>query len=169
MEGRGRESSQPHKTQVKDFWVLELCDESEWEPLSPLLSLPESRGWKCFFPRCRPALGPALRGETLPKLGQAAQKQMRSDTGAKECLPEPLQAHITKCSTLRSLGSVSTLHAEITDTERGRLVKMPWMNACNFSFVCLWKEAVNKELSVRAPTCLCWSAHWHTTYVYQYF
>lgn len=69
-------------------------------------------------------LGPALRGETLPKLGQAAQKQMRSDTGAKEYSPEPLQAHITKCSTLRLLCSVSTLHAEITDVERGRLVKM---------------------------------------------
>lgn len=68
--------------------------------------------------------GPALRGETLPKLGQAAQKQMRSDTGAKEYSPEPLQAHITKCSTLRLLCSVSTLHAEITDVERGRLVKM---------------------------------------------
>lgn len=30
------------------------------------------------------------RGETLPEPGQVAQKQMRSDTGAKECFsPEP--------------------------------------------------------------------------------
>lgn len=48
------------------------------------------------FPRCWPALGSAFSGETLPKLGQAAQKQMRSDTGAKEYSPEPPRAHITK-------------------------------------------------------------------------
>lgn len=75
-----------------------------------------------FFPRCRPVLGPALRGETLPQPGQAAQKQMRSDTGAKEDSPEPLGARITKCSSPRSLCSVSTLHAQITDVERGRLL-----------------------------------------------
>lgn len=67
--------------------------------------------------------GQLWEGETLPKLGQAAQKQMRSDTGAKEYLPEPLQAHITKCSTLRLLCSVSTLHVEITDMEKGGLWK----------------------------------------------
>lgn len=36
-----------------------------------------------FFPRYWPVLEPALREETLPKLGQATQKQMRSDIGAK--------------------------------------------------------------------------------------
>lgn len=48
---------------------------------------------------------------------------MRSDTGAKEDSPEPLGARITKCSTPGLLCSVSTLHARITDVERGRLLK----------------------------------------------
>lgn len=72
---------------------------------------------------------------------------MRSDTGAKEYSPEPLQAHITKCSTLRLLCSVSTLHAEITNMERGRLVKMGWMSVCIFLFLCvcgrrLWTKSL---------------------------
>lgn len=125
----------------------ELCDESERELFSSLLSQLKSRGWKRFFPRCWPMIGSALRGETLPKLGQAAQKQMRSDTGAKEYSPEPLRAHITKCSALRLLCSVSTLHVEITDMERGRHVKMGWMHVCVFIFVCLRKGG-DREVSV---------------------
>lgn len=57
---------------------------------------------------------------------------MRSDTGAKEYSPEPLRAHITKCSTLRLPCSVSTLHVEITDMESGRHVKMG-VNVCAFA------------------------------------
>lgn len=79
------------------FECEDLCGEGEGALRSPPLSSLESKGWKSLFfpllfPRCRPVLGPALRGETLPEPGQAAQKQMRSDTGAKENSPEPPQA-----------------------------------------------------------------------------
>lgn len=104
-----------------------------------------------FFPRCWPGLcsGRLLDGETLPKLGQAAQKQMRSDTGAKEYSPEPPWAHITKCSTLRLLCSMSTLHVEIMDMETARHVKMGWMGVCIFIFVCLWMLWREKLVWVR--------------------
>lgn len=92
--------SAAQKKHVKDFWVL---GPMWWEWMKAVLSSAIS-AWKqglevLFFPRCWPVLRLALRGETLPKLGQAGQKQMRSDTGGKQSLPEPLQAHITKCST----------------------------------------------------------------------
>lgn len=74
-----------------------------------------------FFPRFRPVPGPPLRGESLPRPGQAAQKQMRSDTGAKENSPEPHQAHGAKCPSPRGLRSVGALHAQVTDMETGRL------------------------------------------------
>lgn len=148
MEGTGHESPQPHKPMWKISECLELCDESEWELLSPPLSPLESHGCKCFFPRCRPVLGSALRGETLPKLGQAAQKQMRSDTGAKEYSPEPLQAHITKCSTLRLLRSVGALHVEITGTKWRRLVKTSWMGVCILNFCVFADEVMNRGGSV---------------------
>lgn len=103
MEGRGRtwKLSAP-QTHVKDFWETSVRSyEGQWELFSPPLV-----GWKAggqlrSFPRCRPAarLGSALRGSSLPRAGgQAAQKQMKSDTGAKEYSPEPLGGHITKCS-----------------------------------------------------------------------
>lgn len=40
----------------------------------------------------------------MPKLGQAAQKQMRSDTGAKECLAQARSLRV--CDTGGEIGSV---------------------------------------------------------------
>lgn len=98
-----------------------------------------------------------LLEENLPKLGQAAQKQMRSDTGAKEYLPEPPQAHITKCSALRLLCSVSTLHVEITDMKTGnRDVKIQWMDVCIFIFVFIYGGRwIEKLVCLRSDSICC--------------
>lgn len=149
MEGTWHENYQPHKPmrEISEKRVLGIM---WWEWMRAVL-LSAISAWKqgleMLFPRCWSVLGSALRGESLPKLGQAAQKQMRSDTGAKEDSPEPLRAHITKCSTLMLLCYVSTLNAEITDMERGRHVQMGWMSV--FLFLCLQKKFVSREFSLR--------------------
>lgn len=63
-----------------------------------------------------------LEGETLPKLGQAAQKQMRSDTGAKEYSPEPPRAH-TVFNPEVTMSCELPSCREYTDMERGRRMK----------------------------------------------
>lgn len=46
----------------------------------------------------------------MPKLGQAAQKQMRSDTGAKECLAQARSLRV--CDTGGEIGSVGEERGE---------------------------------------------------------
>lgn len=128
-----------------------------WEWMKAVLSSAIS-AWKrglevLFFPRCWPVLRLALRGETLPKLGQAGQKQMRSDTGGKQSLPEPLQAHITKCSTPEV--ALFCEHPSCRDYWHGkREVCENAANECIFStLVCLQKQAaqsVQCEWDLRA-------------------
>ena len=116
--------------------------------LSSLLSQLESRGLETlllFFPRCWPVLGSAFRGETLPKLGQAAQKQMRSDTGAEEYSPEPPPAHITKCSTPRSLRHPSRATCWRGMRDEREIIR-----------VCLWMKVENRDVRCKSRWLLGW-------------
>lgn len=78
-----------------------------------------------------------LLEENLPKLGQAAQKQMRSDTGAKEYSPEPPRAHITECSTPKV--ALFCEHPSCTDYRRGnREACARALNECLYFYFCVF-------------------------------
>ncbi len=130
-----------HTTPCERFLRNELLGIMWWEWMRAVLFSAIS-AWKPGLEMLFPTLPACARaGFEKGKLCPSWAKRHRNKWGVtlvqREYSPEPLRAHITKCSTLRLLCSVSTLHVEATDMERGRHVKWgEWVSVFLFLCVC---------------------------------